>query len=106
MNLLSARTTATSYPTDVALEKRYFVPGIPVGRLVECQLVATGTFGTTPVAGVEYSIDDGTNWASHDSFTVVNDEPSLPFRIPNGARVRPTLTVGAGDSSITLAFMP
>ena len=110
MNLLTARTTAVSYPTDAALQKRLLVPGVPVGQSIGVRIHAlpaspTASLGTTPVLGVVESPDNGTNWGA--AFMEVSDTvPSPLFYLTNGNMIRPTFATGGGSPEVNLVLTP
>lgn len=111
MNLLKARATATSYPTDVALQKLFHRPGRPLNELIPVSLgiapsSGSVSLGTTPVVGVEVSVDGKTTWTTDPILVATDTTRTIASQLPNGCYVRPTFTTGGGTPSVNATLSP
>jgi hypothetical protein len=103
LTLLTARTTDTSYPTDVALQKVWFTAK-DASEILVCQPEITGVMDGATV-GFNISTDGGTTWSTGTTTATAIGFPTAFYMLP-GWSIRPTVASAGASTSITLKLFP
>jgi hypothetical protein len=104
LTLLTARTTDTSYPTDVALQKVWNTFK-DASELQVVQFEFLGTFDGATVA-YQVSTDGGTNWQTGAVSAVAAGLASTAVYFLPGWMIRPVVTSAGAGTTVTMKMFP